>query len=151
MTTTIQAIGNLGRDPELKYFESGSCVCKLAMAVKQPGIKQKDGTWKDPEAWWVEVELWGQKAERAADKFHKGDTIDARGEAHRETWEKEGVKREKLVIKFGSVDLIKAKDESKPPAMAPASQALTPHAAAIAAPAAPPAAPAPPQSSEIPF
>ena len=31
----------------------------------------------------------------------KGDLIDARGEAHRETWEKEGVKREKLVIKFG--------------------------------------------------
>ena len=150
MTTTIQTVGNLGRDPELKYFESGSCVCKLALAVKQPGVKQKDGSWKDLEAWWVEVELWGKSAERAADKFHKGDTVDVRGEAHRETWEKEGVKREKLVIKFGSVDLIKAK-EPQAATMPPASQALTPHAAAIAPPAAPPAAPAPPQSSEIPF
>jgi single-strand DNA-binding protein len=148
MTTTIQATGNLGRDPELKYFESGKCVCKLAMAVRQPGIKQKDGTYQDPEAWWVEVELWGKQAERAADKFHKGDTIDARGEAIRETWEKEGVKREKLVIKFGSVDLIKAKDESKPPA-SPASQATSPHQAAIAAP--PAQAPPVPPSADIPF
>ena len=51
----------------------------MAMAVKQPGIKQKDGTWKDPETWWVEVELWGKAAERVADKFHKGDTVDVRG------------------------------------------------------------------------
>ena len=145
MTTTIQTTGNLGRDPELKYFESGKCVCKLAMAVKQPGIKQKDGTWQDPEAWWVEVELWGKQAERAADKFHKGDTVDVRGEAHRETWEKEGVKREKIVIKFGTVDLIKAKEESKPPV----SQATSPHQAAIAAP--PAQAPPVPPSADIPF
>ena len=149
MTTTIQTTGNLGRDPEMKYFESGSCVCKLAMAVKQPGIKQKDGTWKDPETWWVEVELWGKQAERAANKFHKGDTIDARGEAHRDTWEKDGVKREKLVIKFGTVDLIKAKDEAKAPAMPPASQATSPHQAAIAAP--PAQAPPVPPSADIPF
>ena len=150
MTTTIQTVGNLGRDPELKYFESGSCVCKLALAVKQPGVKQKDGSWKDLEAWWVEVELWGKSAERAADKFHKGDTVDVRGELTRETWEKDGKKGEKLVIKFASVDLIKKKD-AQAATMPPASQALTPHAAAIAPPAAPPAAPAPPQSSEIPF
>jgi|TARA_B100001741_G_scaffold68893_2_gene55039 single-strand DNA-binding protein len=150
MTTTIQTTGNLGRDPEMKYFESGSCVCKLAMAVKQPGIKQKDGTWKDPETWWVEVELWGKAAERAANKFHKGDTIDARGEAHRETFpRRDGSQGEKLVIKFGTVDLIKAKDESKAATMPPTSQALTPHAAAIAAP--PAQAPPVPPSADIPF
>lgn len=149
MTTTIQTTGNLGRDPELKYFESGKCVCKLAMAVRQPGIKQKDGTYQDPEAWWVEVELWGKQAERAADKFHKGDTIDARGEAHRDTWVTDGVKREKLVIKFGTVDLIKAKDESKATSMPPASQATSPHQAAIAAP--PAQAPSGPPSADIPF
>ena len=150
MTTTIQTTGNLGRDPEMKYFDSGNCVCKLAMAVRQPGIKQKDGTYQDPEAWWVEIELWGKQAERAANKFHKGDTIDARGEAHRETFpRRDGSQGEKLVIKHGSVDLIKAKDEAKAPAMPPASQATSPHQAAIAAP--PAQAPPVPASSDIPF
>lgn len=151
MTTTIQTVGNLGRDPELKFFQSGSCKCTMALAVKQKGEKQQDGTWKDPETWWVEVELWNKAAERIADKFHKGDTIDVRGEAHREIFpRRDGSQGEKLVIKFASVDLVKAK-EPKADAMSPASQALTPHAAVIETPAAPPAAPAPPQSSEIPF
>lgn len=148
MTTTIQTTGNLGRDPELKFFQSGACKCTMALAVKQKGEKQQDGTWKDPETWWVEVELWNKAAERIADKFHKGDTVDVRGEAHRDTWEKDGIKREKLVIKFASVDLIKAK-EARADAMPPASQATSPHQAAIAAP--PAQAPPVPSSSDIPF
>lgn len=110
MSTTIQTIGNLGRDPEMKYFETGSNKCTLALAVKQKGEKQKDGSWKDPESWWVQVEFWGKAADRVVDKFHKGDTVDVRGELTRETWDKDGKKGEKLVIKFASVDLIKKKE-----------------------------------------
>ena len=90
----------------------------------------------------------GQGKERVADKFHKGDTVDVRGEAHRDTWEKEGIKREKLVIKFASVDLIKAK-EPKADAMPPASLATSQPLVDIAAP--PAQAPPVPASSDIPF
>ena len=49
------------------------------------------------------------KRSAAANKFHKGDTIDARGEAHREIFpRRDGSQGEKLVIKYGLVDLIKA-------------------------------------------
>ena len=141
MTTTIQTIGNLGRDPEMKYFESGKAKCTLAVALKQKGERQKDGSWKDPESWWVQVVFWDKAAERVADKFHKGDTVDVRGELTRETWEKDGRKGEKLVIKFPSVDLIKKKNQ-------PSQQQQPPAAGDTGA--CPMPTPKPPASSEPP-
>lgn len=116
----MQTVGNLGRDPEIKYFDTGSIKCSLAVAVKQRGIKQKDGSFLDPQAWWLEVELWGKNAERLANKLHKGDTVDVRGEVKRETFvRKSGEPGEKIVIQFATVDLIKAKNpeqQQQPPA-----------------------------------
>ena len=156
MTTTIQTVGNLGRDPEMKYFESGASKCTLALAVKQKGEKQKDGSWKDPESWWVQVEFWNKAAERIVDKFHKGDTVDVRGELTRETWEKDGKKGEKLVIKFASVDLIKKKDAQAsncPPLQHQQTQAdgACPMPPAAAAPTEWNQAPLVPASDDIPF
>jgi single-strand DNA-binding protein len=156
MTTTIQTIGNLGRDPEMKYFESGASKCTLALALKQKGEKQKDGSWKDPESWWVQVEFWNKAAERIVDKFHKGDTVDVRGELTRETWEKDGKKGEKLVIKFASVDLIKKKDaqgSNRPPMQQQQTPAdgASPMPPAAATPTQWNQAPLVPDSNDIPF
>ena len=75
------------------------------MAVKQRGDRQADGSWIDRPAWWISVEVWGAQAAAMADKFHKGDLIDARGELERQTYTKrDGTPGEKLVVAFAKVE-----------------------------------------------
>jgi len=107
MSTTVQTTGRLGADPELKTFQSGKQKCELRMAVKQRGDRQADGSWIDRPAWWISVEVWGAQAATIADKFHKGDLIDARGELERQTYTKrDGTPGEKLVVAFAKVEKI---------------------------------------------
>lgn len=120
MSTTIQTTGRLGADPELKTFSSGKQKCELRMAVKQRGDRQADGSWIDRPAWWISVEVWGAQAATIADKFHKGDLIDARGELERQTYTKrDGTPGEKLVVAFAKVEKLAApgqQQQQQPPA-----------------------------------
>lgn len=120
MSTTIQTTGRLGADPELRTTKSGKQVCELRMAVKQPGDRQDDGSWIDRPAWWISVEVWGARAATVADKFHKGDLIDARGDLERQTYPKrDGTQGEKLVVAFAKVEKIGSPASAKqqqPPA-----------------------------------
>jgi len=158
MTTTIQTVGNLGRDPEIKYFESGSIKCSFTMAAKQKGIKQKDGTWLDPEPFWLAVEVWGKQAETLANKLHKGDTVDVRGELKRETFSRrDGTSGEKLVVTYPSVDVIKQKTAQQAMnASAPSQPAPAPGECPMPQPQPQPAAqwnqaPLVPDTDDIPF
>ena len=122
MSTTVQTTGRLGADPELKTFQSGKQKCELRMAVKQRGDRQADGSWIDRPAWWISVEVWGAQAATIADKFHKGDLIDARGELERQTYTKrDGTPGEKLVVAFAKVEKLAApgqqqQQQQQPPA-----------------------------------
>lgn len=120
MSTTIQTTGRLGADPELKTFSSGKQKCELRMAVKQRGDRQADGSWIDRPAWWIVVEVWGAQAATIADKFRKGDLIDARGELERSTFTKrDGTPGEKLVVAFAKVEKLAApgqQQQQQPPA-----------------------------------
>jgi single-strand DNA-binding protein len=117
MSTTIQTTGRLGAEPELKTFQSGKQKCELRMAVKQRGERQADGSWIDRPAWWISVEVWGAQAVTIADKFQKGDLIDARGELERQTYTKrDGTPGEKLVVAFAKVEKIGSPKGQQQPA-----------------------------------
>lgn len=75
-------IGRLARDPEIRFFESGNCVCNARLLVNQPGAKRDDG--KQPDGF--KLELWGEKAQAFADSAHKGELISVRGQVKSETW-----------------------------------------------------------------
>jgi single-strand DNA-binding protein len=59
--------GNLGRDPELKYLESGRTVANFTLAVRQSK--------KDAPARWVKVAIWGKAAEYVGNYVRKGDAV----------------------------------------------------------------------------
>lgn len=75
MAFTGQLTGNVGRDPEIRYFESGQIVCSLSVAVRQ---RKRRG--EAPPAYWVKVEVWGKTAEWIADNVRKGDAVTCFGE-----------------------------------------------------------------------
>lgn len=89
-------IGRLGGDPELKYFQSGSCVATVRIAINRPGAKKDDG--QEPD--WFKVEIWGDKAQAFADACRKGQLVDVTGRVKIEQWpdRQTGQTRTQLVI-----------------------------------------------------
>jgi single-strand DNA-binding protein len=79
--------GNVGRDPEIRFFESGSCKVTFSLAVyagKKDGEVQTD---------WHNCEAWGKTAEAIAAHVRKGDRLLVYGALKVENYEKDGQKR----------------------------------------------------------
>jgi single-strand DNA-binding protein len=89
-------MGNLTRDPELRYIQSGMAVTDLGLAVNDRR-KLPSGEWVD-EATFVDVTAWGRNAEVASEYLTKGSPVLIEGRLKMESWEKDGQKRTKLKV-----------------------------------------------------
>ena len=70
----IQIIGNLGRDPELRYTPNGRPVATFSVAVNQATKNQQTGEWIEATDWF-RVSVWGDRAERSAENLRKGARV----------------------------------------------------------------------------
>jgi len=70
----IQIIGNLGRDPELRYTPNGRPVATFSVAVNQATKNQQTGEWVEATDWF-RVSVWGDRAERSAENLRKGSRV----------------------------------------------------------------------------
>jgi single-strand DNA-binding protein len=85
-------IGNLGRDPEMRYTPSGQAVTQFTVAVNR-NFKGQNGEWQE-ETEWFRVVVWGQQAERAAEYLKKGNKVYIEGRLQTRQWEDQtGAKR----------------------------------------------------------
>jgi single-strand DNA-binding protein len=89
-------VGNLTRDPELRYIPSGTAVTDVGLAVNDRR-KNAQGEWID-ETTFVDVTLWGRQAEVASEYLSKGSSVLIEGRLKLDTWEKEGKKQSKLRV-----------------------------------------------------
>ena len=87
-------LGNVTRDPELKYVSTGTAVAEIGLAVNDRR-KTASGEWVD-ETTFVDVTLWGRTAEVACEYASKGSPILIEGRLKLDTWEKDGRKNSKL-------------------------------------------------------
>jgi single-strand DNA-binding protein len=88
-------VGNLTRDPELRYIPSGTAVSEIGLAVNDR-VKRGD-QWVD-EATFVDVTLWGRTAEIANEYLSKGAPVLIEGRLKLDRWEKDGQKHSKLRV-----------------------------------------------------
>jgi single-strand DNA-binding protein len=100
-------IGNLTRDPELRYLQSGMAVVDLGLAVNDKR-KNATGEWVE-ETTFVDVTLWGRTAEVAGEYLGKGSPVFIEGRLKLDTWETDGQKRSKLKVVCEKMQLIGAK------------------------------------------
>ena len=130
----VALVGCLGRDPETKYFDSGTVVTKFSIAVNRP---KKDGV---QEADWFDCEAWGKTAEFATNYIKKGNRVSIVGKLKQEKWEDRttGDKRSKVVISVDRLENLTPRD----PDQAGGTPART---------ASRPASPIPALDDEIPF
>jgi single-strand DNA-binding protein len=85
-------IGNLGRDPELRYTQSGQPVANFSLATSEQ-FGKKDGT-RDERTEWHRIVAWGRTAELCAQYLSKGRTVYIEGRLQTREWEnREGQKQ----------------------------------------------------------
>ena len=89
-------VGNLTRDPELRYIPSGTAVTDIGLAVNDRR-KNANGEWIE-ETTFVDVTLWGRTAEVASEYLSKGSPVLIEGRLKLDTWEKDGQKNSKLRV-----------------------------------------------------
>jgi single-strand DNA-binding protein len=89
-------IGNVTRDPELRYIPSGTAVTDVGLAVNDRR-KGANGEWIE-ETTFVDVTLWGRTAEVATEYLNKGSSVMIEGRLKLDTWEKDGKKNSKLRV-----------------------------------------------------
>lgn len=98
----VHLIGNLCRDPEVRYTPGGTAVGDLGLAVNS---RVKSGTeWKD-EVTFIDVTCWAQSAEYAQKYLAKGASVFVEGRLQLDTWDDKqtGQKRSKLKVVAESV------------------------------------------------
>jgi single-strand DNA-binding protein len=100
-------VGNLTRDPELRYIPSGSAVSEIGLAVNDR-VKKGD-QWVD-ETTFVDVTLWGRTAEVANEYLSKGSPILIEGRLKLDSWEKDGQKRSKLRVIAEKMQMLGGRD-----------------------------------------
>jgi len=102
----VLLMGNVTRDPELRYISSGTAVLDLGLAVNRR-VKSQDGTWTD-EATFLTVTVWGKQAESCAEYLSKGRAVFVEGRLHMDQWDdkKTGEKRSRLQITAENVQFL---------------------------------------------
>ena len=94
----VLLMGNLTRDPELRYLQSGQAVVKIGLAVNRK-YRNKSTQELVEETTFVDVEGWGQQAETFSKYMSKGRPVFIEGRLRLDSWEgKDGQKRNKLVV-----------------------------------------------------
>ncbi len=100
----VMIIGNLGRDPEMRYTPSGRAVTEFSVAVTHSTRDQATGEWSDEQTDWFRVTVWGDRAERTAEQFRKGNRVFVEGRFRtREFERKDGTKGISLEITADNV------------------------------------------------
>lgn len=94
----VMLIGNLTRDPELRYTPKGTAVADLGIAVNRR-VSDGNGNWSD-ETTFVDVTVWGNTAENSQKYLTKGRGVFIEGRLQLDTWEdkQSGQKRSKLKV-----------------------------------------------------
>ena len=99
----IQIIGNLGRDPELRYTPNGRPVASFTVAVSQSTKNQQSGEWIESTDWF-RVSVWGDRGERVAENLRKGSRVFVDGRFRAREYEaNDGQKRMSLDITADTV------------------------------------------------
>ena len=105
----VLLMGNLTRDPELRYTPNGSAVTDFGIAVNRTW-KGKDGE-KHEEACFVDCTAWARTAEVITEYLTKGRPIFVEGHLKYDTWEKDGKRQSKLKVIVENFQFIGGKDD----------------------------------------
>jgi len=106
----VMLIGNLTRDPELRYTTSGAAVASFGLAVNR---KFKQDEEMKEEVCFVDITVWAKQGENCAQYLNVGSQVFIEGRLNFQQWEKDGQKRSKLEVVANNVQFLDQKNKSE--------------------------------------
>jgi single-strand DNA-binding protein len=97
-------IGNLGKDPEVKYTPQGTAVARITLATNER-YKDKSGEWQDRTEW-HNVVLWQRQAEIAGEYLKKGSKVYVEGRLQTRSWDDKQTNQKKYMTEVVVNDLV---------------------------------------------
>lgn len=133
----IIVVGNLGRDPELRYTPQGTPVCSFTVATND---KRKDKTGEQQDiTTWFRVTIWGRQAETASQYLTKGRPVYVEGRLRLEEWsDRDGKQRSTLEVHATDMQFIGGRGEEAGATTSAQNTAAPPVPGNRAAPSQPP-------------
>lgn len=107
MVNKVLLIGNLGKDPEVRYTSGGQAVANLRIATSRSWTDKQSGQRKE-ETEWHDVEVWGKQAEQCGEFLSKGRQVYVEGRLKTDTWDDKqtGQKRSRVKVVADTVRFI---------------------------------------------
>ena len=111
MYNKVILAGNIARDPEIRYAQSGSAICNTSIATNRKW-KDQSGEQKE-EVMFIDLTFFGRIAEIADQYLHKGSKVLVEGRLKLEQWmAQDGTKRSKHVVVVESMKMLDSKESS---------------------------------------
>lgn len=123
----VQIIGNLGRDPELKYLPSGDAIANIAVATSYKSKDKNTGEQKD-HVEWHRVSFFGKLAEIVGKYLKKGGSVYIEGRLQTRKYQKDGVDHYATDIVAENMQMLGGKQGDSEPAAAPQQRQSAPQA-----------------------
>jgi single-strand DNA-binding protein len=122
----VMLIGNVGKDPEIRYVDAGVCVASLVLATTERGYKLQNGTEVPDRTEWHNIVLWRGLAETVEKYVKKGDKLYLEGKIHTRSYDdRNGVKRYVTEIWADAMEMLTPKQVSQPQPEQPQQSAST--------------------------
>lgn len=130
MSSNVTIVGNITRDPELRFTPSGQANASFGVAVNRR--TKKDGEWVDADPSFFNVTCWQNLAENVAESLTKGTRVVVTGRLEQRSWEQDGQKRSTIDIiadevapslRWATAQVVKAERSENTPRPTPAKAA----------------------------
>lgn len=102
MSNNVTVIGNLTRDPELRFTPSGVALTKIGVAVNRRW-RDREGEWQEDTSFF-DGTIWGEQAESVAESLQKGTRVIVSGRLEQRSWEdQDGNNRSAVEIRVDEI------------------------------------------------
>lgn len=109
----VMLIGNVGKEPEIKYVDRGVCVANVTLATTERGYTLQNGTEVPERTEWHNIVLWRGLAEIVEKYVHKGDKLYIEGRIRYSTYDdKQGQRRYVTEIWADNMEMLTPKTEN---------------------------------------
>ncbi len=98
MVNKVILVGNLGKDPEVRYTSGGQAVANLRIATSRSWTDKQSGQRKE-ETEWHDVEVWGKQAEQCGEYLSKGRQVYVEGRLKTDKWQDKQSGQDRFKVK----------------------------------------------------
>lgn len=122
----VQLIGNVGKEPEVRYLDNGVAVAAFPLATTERGYKLANGTQVPERTEWHNIVLWRGLAETAEKYVHKGDKLYIEGKIRSRSYDdSNGVKRYVYEIFADNMEMLTSRNAQSQPSQSATAQQPT--------------------------